>query len=703
MQAYLPKPVYAKFIQQVKGRQHLDRTTADAIAHAVRVWAQDKGATHFTHIFQPQTGATAEKHDSFLTLRSVVTSNGEEIAAIDAFSGSQLLQSEPDASSFPSGGMRTTFEARGYTIWETSSPMYVESGPHDTAILYVPSVFISYNGDALDEKTILLRSNEAISTASTRLLHLIGETDVKRCYTTLGTEQEFFLIDRGVYQMRPDLKICGRTLIGRLPPRHQQLEDHYFGRIPSRVLAAISETELECYKLGIPIKTRHNEVAPAQFEMAPIFEESAIAVDHNLLTMHITHRVAHRHKLKALFHEKPFKGVNGSGKHCNWSIATDLGDNLLDPTVKPETNYRFLLFLAAILWGVYKNSGALRTSIASASNDLRLGAAEAPPGIISAFLGEQLTEVINSVLEGREVRNFSVPHVQAIKVGGTVLDLKVTTLPPIARDLTDRNRTSPFAFTGNKFEFRAVGSQQNPSFPVTILNAIVSVAINEVADALEKAKGSKPLPSDEDKIAVIKEFLGKAKNVCFEGDGYSQAWVDEAAKRGLLNIKKAPVAFKQIKEAANVKALTEDSGVFHPSELEARFNILVEKYLKDILIEVNTLKTMVKQGILPAALQYRSVVAAGAKSVKDLGGDVTEETKTVETIGKLVVQLTNQVDELEKAQHHMEGEGEEITHAEYASDTIVPIMLAIRDSVDSLEDIVADSMWPYPKYSEILF
>lgn len=561
--------------------------------------------------------------------------------------------------------------------------MYVEYGPHGTATLYVPSVFISYNGDALDEKTILLRSNEAISTAATRLLHLLGETDVKHCYTTLGTEQEFFLIDRGIYQMRPDLKICGRTLIGRLPPRHQQLEDHYFGRMPSRVLAAIAETELECYKLGVPIKTRHNEVAPAQFEMAPIFEESAIAVDHNLLTMHITHRVAHRHKLKALFHEKPFKGVNGSGKHCNWSIATDLGDNLLDPTVKPETNYRFLLFLAAILWGVYRNGGALRTAIASASNDLRLGAAEAPPGIISAFLGEQLTEVIQSTLEGREIRNFSVPHVQAIKVGGTVLDLKVTTLPPIARDLTDRNRTSPFAFTGNKFEFRAVGSQQNPSFPVSILNAIVSVAINEVADALEKAKGSKPLPSDEDKIAVIKEFLTKAKDVCFEGDGYSQAWVDEAAKRGLLNIKKAPVAFLQLKEAKNVKALTEESGVFHPSELEARFNILVEKYLKDMLIEVNTLRTMIRQGVLPAAYEYRKSVAEGAKTIKEIGGDITEELATVKTVGELASKLTKLSDELDAAQDHLDHDGEEIEHAHYISDKIVPLMLQIRDAADA--------------------
>jgi glutamine synthetase len=562
--------------------------------------------------------------------------------------------------------------------------MYIEAGPHGTSTLYVPSVFISYNGEALDEKTILLRSNEVLSTATVRLLHLLGETDVKRAYTTLGTEQEFFLVDRALYQLRPDLKICGRTLIGNVPPKHQQLEDHYFGRIPSRVLAAISECELECYKLGVPIKTRHNEVAPAQFEMAPIFEESAIAVDHNLLTMQVLHRVAHRHKLKALFHEKPFKGINGSGKHCNWAVATDLGDNLLDPTVKPETNYRFLLFLVATLWGVFKNGGVLRAGIASASNDKRLGAAEAPPGIISAFLGEQLTEVLDSVTEGREVRNFSVPHVQAIKVGGTVLDLKVSTLPPIARDLTDRNRTSPFAFTGNKFEFRAVGGRQSPSFPVTLLNTIVSVAVNEVADALEKQKGSKTTPSDEDKIAVIKQFIDKVRPVCFEGDGYSQEWVDEAAKRGLPNIKRAPDAFKQLLLPANVKALTTDSGVFNASELEARFHILTEKYIKDVLIEAETLVGMIRSGVLPAAIQYRKELADAVKSVKDAGSDATEEKKMVDALGVLIGKLSSQVVELEKhCTHATSGKGEEIDHADYLADKVVDLMDAIRVNADA--------------------
>ncbi|KAJ2763426.1 hypothetical protein IWQ56_004843, partial [Coemansia nantahalensis] len=396
MAKMLPKPIFANFLKQRRGRQNLDKATADSIAHAVRVWAMDRGATHYTHWFQPQTGTTAEKHDAFLSLMTTYTPGGEESTPIDLFSGGQLLQSEPDASSFPSGGMRTTFEARGYTIWDTSSSMFLRPGPHGTAILYIPSVFISYNGDALDEKTGLLRSNEVLSRAAAELVNLLEpEAHVSHVYTTLGTEQEFFLVDRTMYSLRPDLKITGRTLVGQLPPRHQQLEDHYFGRIPGRVMRAISEVELECLRLGIPVKTRHNEVAPGQFEIAPIFEEASTAVDHNLLTMDILHKVAHRHNLRVLFHEKPFKGVNGSGKHCNWSLSTDRGENLLDPTVRPETNYRFILFLLAALRGLQEHAALLRVAISSSSNEHRLGAQEAPPGIISAFLGDQLTEVLD--------------------------------------------------------------------------------------------------------------------------------------------------------------------------------------------------------------------------------------------------------------------------------------------------------------------
>lgn len=485
MQKCLPKPVFSDFLKQIRGRKALDKVTADAIAHAVRVWAMDRGATHFTHWFQPQTDTTAEKHDSFLTLKSATGPAGEEFVPVDAFSGSQLLQAEPDASSFPNGGTRATFEARGYTVWDTTSPMFLQEGANGTYILYIPSVFISYNGDALDEKTVLLRSVELINNTATDLLHLLGHKDVTRVSATLGTEQEYFLLDRGLYALRPDLKICGRTLLGSLPPKHQQMEDHYFGRIPSRVLAAMSEAELELFKLGVPVKTRHNEVAPAQFELAPIFEDATVAVDHNLLTMDVLHRVAHRHKLKVLFHEKPFHGINGSGKHCNWSMAADNGLNLLEPTAHPESNPTFLLVLVAVINAVFKHSALLRCGIASASNDHRLGGNEAPPSIISVFLGEHLTEVLDSIEQGREMKKNSEPKLQSIKVGGTVLDVKVSTLPEIARDLTDRNRTSPFAFTGNKFEFRAVGSKQSPSFPVTLLNAAVASSLSEVTAAVK--------------------------------------------------------------------------------------------------------------------------------------------------------------------------------------------------------------------------
>jgi glutamine synthetase len=516
----------------------------------------DQGATHFTHWFQPQTGTTAEKHDSFLTLRNTIVNGMETTTAIDAFSGFQLLQSEPDASSFPNGGIRSTFEARGYTIWDTSSPMFIRAGPHGTSVLYVPSVFISYNGDALDEKTILLRSGNALSEAAVGLLRTLGDKEVNHVYATLGTEQEFFLIDRATYNMRPDLKICGRTLVGNTPPKHQQLDDHYFGQIPSRVLAALSETELELYKLGVPVKTRHNEVAPAQFEMAPIFENDSVAVDHNLILMETLHQVAHRHKLKVLFHEKPFAGVNGSGKHCNWSMSTDTGENLLDPTIKPETNYRFLLVLVAVLEAVHRHGGLLRASIASASNEHRLGANEAPPGIVSAFLGAHLTEVLNSVEESRDLKAASVGHLKTVKVGGTVLDLKVNALPQIARDLTDRNRTSPFAFTGNKFEFRAVGSKSSPSFPTVLVNASVAEALNDVNAALKKQMGSKKEPSVDDVLVVVRQFIKSSKDVRFEGNGYSDEWKAEAERRGLPNIKSCPVAFRQLVGKSHVNLLT---------------------------------------------------------------------------------------------------------------------------------------------------
>jgi len=699
----LPKPMYKDFVNQIQGRQPIEKTVADAVAHAVRVWAMDRGATHYCHWFQPQTGTTASKHDTFLTLKTVINGGVEETVAIDQFSGSALLQSEPDASSFPNGGMRTTFEARGYTVWDTASPMFLRPAAHGTSILYIPSVFISYNGEALDEKTILLRSNEALSNAAVKLLHLIGQTDVKRVITTLGCEQEFFLIDRALYQMRPDLKITGRSLVGTIPPKHQQMEDHYFGAIPSRVTATLGEVELELFKLGVPLKTRHNEVAPNQFEVAPIFEEASVAVDHNLLTMETFHTVSHRHGLKVLFHEKPFKGVNGSGKHANWSLSTDTGLNLLDPTLTPETNLPFLLVCAATLDAVHKHGGLLRCGIASSSNEHRLGAQEAPPGIVSAFMGEHLDEVLNSIEENRPVKDHTKPHLSSVKVGGTMLDLKVSTLPLVARDLTDRNRTSPFAFTGNKFEFRAVGSKQSPSFPVTLLNAAVAASMGLVADALEKQKGSKAVASKEDIIVVVRQFIKQSKNIRFEGNGYSQEWVELAAKRGLPNIKSAPLAFKQLLVPENIKLLV-NQGVLTEKEINSRYHIMNEQYSKNQLIEANTLTAMVAQSILPATFTFRKELTDGLNGLKNLGLDfkTMAEYELLATLTTLSSRLSSANSALLKLVSQIEAVEDPDVQAEQCGAVLVEAMSAVRSAADELEGVVADKHWPYPKYTELL-
>ncbi|KAJ1972491.1 hypothetical protein H4R35_004646 [Dimargaris xerosporica] len=701
----LPKPVFADFLKQKRGHQTLSKPTADAIAHAVRVWAMDRGATHFTHWFQPQTDTTAEKHDSFLSFQSI---GGGEYAAIDAFSGSQLLQSEPDASSFPSGGMRSTFEARGYTVWDTTSPMFIQKAPNNTKILYVPSVFISYNGEALDSKTPLLRSCAAISKAAVELLSLISPRSVTsqppaaQVVTTLGTEQEFFLIDRSMYAMRPDLKITGRTLMGNLPPRHQQLEDHYFGNIPTRVLSAMSELELELYKLGVPLKTRHNEVAPAQFELAPVFEEASVAVDHNLLTMELLHKVAHRHGLKALFHEKPFQGVNGSGKHCNWSLSTDRGENLLDPTVKPETNYRFLLFLVAVLDAVHKHAAILLAGISSSSNQHRLGANEAPPGIISVFLGDHLAEVLNAIEERRGLKTFSVPHFQSVKLGGTVVDLKVSSLPNITRDLTDRNRTSPFAFTGNKFEFRAVGSKQSPSFAVTLLNAAVAQSIREVTAALVEQKGSKEFPSAEDQLEVIRKYIIASKPIRFEGDNYSAEWVTEAEKRGLPNIVSAPAAYDELLKPAHSELLTKQVAILTPTELDSRYHILMERYAKDMLVESRTLLSMTQTQVLPAAFEHRKMLADSATGIKSLGLTPTVELEQLATTSDLLESLSKNIADLKALIKTLEDNEDVKQQAHAARDELAPLMEQVRVGVDGLEEIVGDKFWTLPKYTELL-
>lgn len=704
MQATLPKPVYANVVQQMSGSMSLDKPTADAVAHAVKVWAIERGATHFTHWFQPQTNHTAEKHDSFLSLEYHLDGNLVSVTPLETFSGTQLIQAEPDASSFPHGGARTTFEARGYTVWDTSSPMFLQDGPHNTKVLYIPSVFISYNGEALDEKTILLRSCEAVNRASLELLRLLGNTKVQKVHTTLGTEQEFFLIDRNHFALRPDLRMTGRTLIGSVPPKHQQLEDHYFASMPAHVLAAISEAELELWKLGVPIKTRHNEVAPQQFEVAPIFEEASVAVDHNMLTMEVLDRVARRHQLRAIFHEKPFKGVNGSGKHCNWALCTDNGENLLDPTSRPEDNEIFLLILVSILQGLKEHAGLLRAAIASSSNEHRLGANEAPPSIISAFLGEQLNEVLDSIEEERPMSQKVKPRFQAVNLGGNVIDLKISTLPGISRDSTDRNRTSPMAFTGNKFEFRAVGSSQSPSFPVAMLNSVAAAGIKEITAALIAKKGSKESISRDDIKSVLKKYISETKAVRFEGNGYSAEWVVEAERRGLLNIRSAPEAFDQLSVFKNAKMLKETVAVVTEAELDARYHVMCEKYSKDMIIEAKTLLQMTKQTIIPAVFKYRRDLSAGVAALMSVmsENEALPEKRSISKLGflaeemeKAVVNLESEVDKVESI--------EESVKQSRAAVAITDKLNEVRKYADLVEEILADEYYPLPKYTEMLF
>ena len=704
MQDTLPKPVYANVVQQMSGNTALDKQSADAVAHAVKVWAIERGATHFTHWFQPQTNHTAEKHDSFLSLKYNLEGSMVTVTPLETFSGSQLLQAEPDASSFPHGGARTTFEARGYTVWDTSSPMFLQDGPHNTKVLYIPSVFISYNGEALDEKTILLRSCESVNRAAKDLLKVLGNDKITKVHTTLGTEQEFFLIDRNHHALRPDLKMTGRTLFGAVPPKHQQLEDHYFASMPANVLAAISEAELELWKLGVPIKTRHNEVAPQQFEVAPIFEEASVAVDHNMLTMEVLDRVARRHHLRALFHEKPFKGVNGSGKHCNWALSTDFGENLLEPTSKPEENHQFLLILVSILQGLKEHSGLLRAAIASASNEHRLGANEAPPSIISAFLGDQLNEALDSIEEGRPMCQKVKMRYQAVNLGGNSIDLKVSTLPGINRDSTDRNRTSPMAFTGNKFEFRAVGSSQSPSFPVAMLNSVAAAGMKEITAALIAKKGSKSALSSEDINAVLRKYITETKMVRFEGNGYSAEWVVEAERRGLLNICSAPEAFEQLITLKNAKMLKETVCVVTEAELDARYHVLCEKYAKDMIIEAKTLLQMSRQIVIPAVFKYRRDLSAGVAALMSIGADdrVVPEMRSISKLGQLAEGFENSLNSLETDLVLVESI-EDATKASKAAVSIADKLNDCRKYADSIEEILADEYYPLPKYTEILF
>ncbi|MBS1963907.1 MAG: glutamine synthetase III [Bdellovibrionales bacterium] len=689
MKEKLPKEVFQKLRQTIDLGKKLDSDVANTVANAAKEWALAKGCTHFCHWFQPQTGSTAEKHDAFLTFDD----HGQPV---EKFSGAQLIQSEPDASSFPSGGMRTTFEARGYTAWDPSSPMFImESVGAKT--LCIPSVFISYHGDALDEKTGLLRSMEAVSKIACELLSLTGLTGVNRVVPTLGAEQEYFLIDRSFYALRPDLIMTGRTLLGGQPPKGQQLEDHYFGAIPTRALAFMSEVDHELFKLGVPSKTRHNEVAPNQFEIAPIFEEANVSTDHNQLTMEVLRKVAQRHGFAVLLHEKPFAGVNGSGKHNNWSLAVtasgeDLnGMNLLDPGKTPHQNLRFLLVLSSILKGVYKHSGLLRAAIASSGNDHRLGANEAPPAIMSVFLGSMLNQILNEIDKGT-VADKSAEQ--------AVIKLGVSQIPEVAKDNTDRNRTSPFAFTGNKFEFRAVGSSASTAFPITVLNAAVAEGMTEVVAMLkETIKAGKK--NEEAIMDVVKKVVRETEKVRFEGNGYSEDWVKEAARRGLPNLRKTPEALAMLSEPKATELFSK-FGIFSSAEVHSRLHVRLERYVKNLQIEVETLRSMIDTQVLPTCYAYSGDLAMSVRANADAGVPAPQK-ETLVKLNTLIATLHAKRKELETVHQKAESTaGEEEKAKLYAGD-VSTAMTDVRAVCDELESMVGDDYWPLPKYREMLF
>jgi glutamine synthetase len=691
MKAKLPKEVYAKLAAAIRLGKKLDVEIAPTVAQVIKEWAMARGVTHFTHWFQPQTGLTAEKHDAFLSF-------DEKLNPMESFSGAQLIQSEPDASSFPSGGLRATWEARGYTAWNPASPVFIVEGGN-TKTLCIPSVFIGYNGEALDEMTPLLRSSDVLSARAIELLELLGDEGVQRVYTTLGPEQEYFLIDRVHFALRPDLVMGGRTLIGAPPPRGQQLEDHYFGGIPERIQACISEVEHELYKLGVPIVTRHNEVAPCQFEMAPMFEESDLGVDHNQLVMAVLRRVAIRHGLQALLHEKPFAGINGSGKHCNWSMAVHAdnaaldGTNLLKPGKTPHQNVRFLLFLAAVLKAVHKHSGLIRASVATSGNEHRLGANEAPPAIISVFMGDTLTRMINSIIAGK---GGSTNAAQAL------IRLGVNKLPEIERDNTDRNRTSPFAFTGAKFEFRAVGGSASIAFPVMLLNATVAEALGEITAALRPLLKKTKSPDDA-VLKVVREIFRETSAVRFEGNNYSEAWVKEAEKRGLPNLRRTPEALAQMLTKQS-RTLFDKLGILSKAELESRYHVRIERYVKDMLIELTMLREMVDTMVLPASFAYSAMLVESASNAKNAGIAVIPQAETANKVGRLIQQLQTRRAELAKTIEKAESMHDDPEkQAKLLTSDGAAHMAEVRDSCDALEVVVSDEHWPLPKYREILF
>ncbi|MDZ4755127.1 MAG: glutamine synthetase III [Phycisphaerae bacterium] len=680
----LPPDVYMNLQRTIKQGTRLDPAIANTVASAMKDWAIEHGATHYCHWFQPLTGTTAEKHDAFLS----VSGDG---SAIEKFSGNQLIQGEPDASSFPSGGIRDTYEARGYTAWDCTSPAFIlRTGEHCT--LCIPTAFVSWTGEALDKKTPLLRSIQAVSKQAMRILKVFGsDAGVTRVMTTLGCEQEYFLVDRDLVQQRLDLSICGRTLVGAAAPKGQQLEDHYFGSIAEGVLAFMTDVEARLFELGVPVKTRHNEVAPGQYELAPTFEVANVASDHQMVTMHVLRTVAPNHGFECLLHEKPFAGVNGSGKHNNWSLATDTGHNLLDPREDTHTNMQFLVFLCAVIRAVDQYADLLRASIASAHNDHRLGANEAPPAIMSIYLGDMLTDILDQIETGETKRTKN----------GSALDLGATTLPQIPRHTSDRNRTSPFAFTGNKFEFRAVGSSQAVSWPETVLNTIIAESLDVLATALEKKVGKNTTSAKLESAvkSILQDVVKKHRRVCFDGNGYSKEWHDEAAKRGLLNLPSTADALPCLKSKRALDLFAKYS-VFSGRELKARYEILVEQYIKIMRIEARTLVTMVRTQLLPAAIRFQAELADAVTGSQAAGVECPDSEGALREHVQRIAGLRTTVTAVEKAEAKHMDDAER--HMRQIRDELFAAMEKCRSVCDDLERNMPDDLWPLPTYAQML-
>ncbi len=691
MREYLTKEAFGSIMDAIKKGVKIPRHIADQVAVAMKDWALSKGATHYTHWFQPLTGSTAEKHDSFFT-----PIEGGGGRAIERFSGSMLIQQEPDASSFPNGGIRNTFEARGYTAWDPTSPAFIMG-----TTLCIPSIFISYTGETLDYKAPLLRALNAVDEAATDVCRAYFDKNVTKVTPTLGWEQEYFLVDSALYQSRPDLVITGKTLLGHSPAKGQQLDDHYFGSIPTRVMNFMKELEIESMKLGIPVTTRHNEVAPNQFELAPMFEEANVAVDHNSLLMDIMARVAHKHHFHILFHEKPFAGVNGSGKHNNWSLATDTGENLLSPGKNPKKNLQFLTFFVNTLKAVHDYADLLRASIASASNDHRLGANEAPPAIISAFIGTQLYSVLEE-LEKVKDGKLSPEEKTELKLN------VVGKIPVILLDNTDRNRTSPFAFTGNKFEIRAVGSSANCAEVMTVMNSIMAKQLQTFKNEVDTLIYKDGLKKDEAIFNILREYIKQSKNIMFEGDGYSDDWAEEAKKRGLNNLKTTPEALERELDPKFV-ALYEDLGIYTHREIEARNEVKLEKYASVIAIEATVLADIARNHIIPCALNYQNRLIENVKGLKEIFGDTEfknfakEQMNMISQISDYVSVLKVESENLLNAISEAKGKSSSQEVAFAFRDEVLPYFDVLRSASDALEMLVDDELWPLTKYRELLF